>query len=65
MNRELAPANCNACHFSCYTKEQRDYAEEHGTPLTESCKVLCSVKREYVFKDDVCNDYTEKHEEIR
>lgn len=65
MHRDIKPPQCLGCHFANYTKMQKTYSELHGTPLTESTRVYCHIKREYVFKNDLCKEFTEKHEEIR
>jgi hypothetical protein len=65
MSRHIEPPQCIGCHFSNYTQMQKTYAEKHGTPLKEATRVYCHVKREYVFKNDSCKEFTEKHEEIR
>lgn len=65
MPRDIEPPRCVGCHLSNYTKDQIEYAEKNGTPLTEASQIYCHYKREYVFKNDSCKHYTERHEEIR
>lgn len=65
MPKTISPPQCLTCHFATYTGGQIGYAEQHGTPLEKSCAIYCQIRREYVFKDFVCNNYTEKHEEPR
>lgn len=65
MSRDLPPKMCVGCHFAHYTGGQKGYAEQKGTPLAQSCQIYCGFRREYVFKDYSCNQFVERHEEIR
>lgn len=61
MPRDLHPAQCLNCQFASYTTGQIGYAEQHGTPLVQSSQMYCQIKREYTFKNDSCQNYTERH----
>lgn len=65
MKRDITPPMCQNCHFAYYTGGQKGYAEQTGTPLKQSCAIGCSFRRELVFKDYSCNQFVQRHEEIR